>query len=165
MVLLAAGGCSAEGLPNSDGLEWGPADARVYLQNGLQEYARPGGGSSGLLIDHGGKILPSSNLYTIWWGTQSAFPADAVAGLDALLQGFNGSSLLGVARQYMRGGSVASNYVASDYVDTGSIPPSSPPTTAAIVSEACKTISAHGLVADANALYVVYTSNFPGRGN
>jgi hypothetical protein len=132
-------------------------NVHVSWQKGAQRQ----GGSASNLVDHGGRVLPSSNTYAIWWGTPSAFPADAQTGIDALFKGFNGSGLLGVAQQYMRGASVSSGF-HTNLTDSASSPPSRSPSTSTIVTEACKEITANGLTADPTAVYVVYTSNFPG---
>jgi hypothetical protein len=127
--------------------------------------ARPGGNTSGgNLIDHGGAVLPTDTTYAIWWGNSAAWPSDAQSGLDALLEGFEGTNFLSIANQYMRGGSTNSSFAGNLY-DAASSPPSRSPKTSAIVGEACKVLSANGLKPSATALYVVYTSNFPGHVN
>jgi hypothetical protein len=148
-----------EGTSQTDeALADGPADAHVQAQKG----AKPGGTSGGPLIDHGGTVLPASHVYTFWWGTQSAFPSDAKTGIAAMFEGLNGSALLSVANQYMRGGSTTTSYVSS-YDDTSSSPPTRSPSTSTIANEACHVINANGLTPDPDALYLVYTSNFPGH--
>jgi serine protease len=122
-----------------------------------------GSTSGGNLVDHGGKILPTSNTYAIWWGTQSAFPSDAKAGLDSLFGGLAGSSFLGVSSQYMRGGTSTSAF-HTNWVDT-SAPPGHGPNTATIVGEACTVIVQNGATPDPTGIYFVYTSNFPKGGN
>src|SRR5215472_11643898 len=78
---------NVQGRGNDDGAP--PADAHVHWQKD----AHGGGGSTGgNLIDHGGKVLPSSNTYAVWWGPPSAFPSDAQSGIDSMFQGFNGTS-------------------------------------------------------------------------
>jgi hypothetical protein len=137
----------------------GPPDAHVHWQKD----AKPGGGGGGgNLIDHGGKVLPASNVYTIWWGPPASFPSDAKSGIGSMFQGINGTSFLGVAKQYMRGSTTMTTSYVTSLDDTSSSPPSRGPSTSAIVSEACKVINANGLAADSTALYLVYTSNFPG---
>jgi hypothetical protein len=126
-----------------------------------QKGAKHGGGGGGNLIDHGGKVLSASHVFAIWWGDQAAFPADAKSGITAMFEGMNGSSLLGVADQYMRGSAISTSFVSS-YTDSSSSPPSRGPQTATIVNEACSVINANGLTPDTSALYLVYTSNFPG---
>jgi hypothetical protein len=132
--------------------------AHVHWQRGQAPQQQAGSTSN--LIDHGGRVLPVSNTYAIWWGTQSSFPSDAQSGIDTLFQGLNGTSFLAVANQYMRG-STATTSFHTNLVDT-SAPPSRGPSTTTIASEACKVIQANGLTPDPNAIYFVFTSNFPG---
>src|SRR5258708_38394416 len=82
-------------------------------QHAPDNRAHGGGGGGGNLVDHGGRVLPTSNTYAIWWGTQSAFPGHAKAGLASMFEGFNGTSFLGIGKQYMRGASVSTAYVSS----------------------------------------------------
>jgi hypothetical protein len=125
--------------------------------------ARPSSPSGGNLIDHGGKVLPTSNTYAIWWGTQSSFPSDAQVGLDSLFSGLNGSSILSVTDQYMRGATATTSF-HTNWVDT-SAPPGHGPNVGAIVGEACKVIGQNGELPDTTGVYFVYTSNFPRGGN
>jgi hypothetical protein len=115
--------------------------------------------SSGNLIDHGGKVLPSSNTYAIWWGNQAAFPTDAKSGIDALFEGLNGSAFFSVASQYMRG-AAQSTVFHTNWTDTSS-PPTHSPSVSNVVGEACKVITHNGMQPDSSAVYFVYTSNFP----
>lgn len=115
--------------------------------------------SNGPLLDHGGRVLSTSNTYAIWWGTQSAFPSDARTGIDNLFEGLNGSSFLGVADQYMRGSSVSSGF-HTNWIDT-STPPWHAPNVSTIVNEACKVLTRNGAKPDSTAIYFVYTSNMP----
>lgn len=115
--------------------------------------------SGGNLLDHGGKVLPASNTYAIWWGNQSAFPSDAKAGLDSLFGGLTGTSFLGISTQYMRGSTPASTFHVN-WTDTSS-PPNHGPNTSTIVGEACRVLQANGASPDSNGIYFVYTSNFP----
>ena len=130
LALILLAGCGAEGLPNGT-LELAPSDARAFLQRGYEEApsnAAGGRHGSSALVDHGGRILPASKVYAIWWGNQASFPADAQSGIDSLLSGWNGTTFLGVAQQYMRGASVSSAYVASNWIDSSS-PPNVGPST------------------------------------
>jgi hypothetical protein len=111
------------------------------------------------LIDHGGEIMPASSVYFIWWGTQASFPTDAMAGMDAVVQGLTGTSFLGVMKQYMRGSNI-STQLFNSAIDT-SAPPRRSPSTSTIVNEACKIINQKGVTPDPHALYTVITSNFP----
>jgi hypothetical protein len=123
--------------------------------------AKPGGGGGGgsNLIDHGGPVLPASKTYAIWWGTASAFPSDAQTGLDALFNGLNGTSFLGIAQQYMRTAAVSASF-GGNLFDSSS-PPSSSPSTSAILNEVVKVVGQGNL--NPNAIYFVYTSNFPSQ--
>jgi hypothetical protein len=143
----------------SDPLGSAPPTAHVLLQQGVAA-AAPAGAN---LVDHGGRVLPASDTVAIWWGPAGAFPADAQAGIDAFLQGLDGSLFLAVAQQYMRGAPVQSTFV-TNWSDP-SAPPRGSPSTATIVGEACKMILANGASPDPNAIYLVYTSNFPGNVN
>jgi hypothetical protein len=146
-----------------------PADAAGgTLQRGetmdkLPKHARNQSGG-GNMTDHGGRILPGSNIYYIWWGSVSVWPGDAYAGLTSLAGGFNGSAFMSdIFPQYMRGTGVSTNFVKSLY--DSSAPPAHGPSTSTIVNEACKAINANGLTADPTAVYVVLTSNFPKGAN
>lgn len=109
------------------------------------------------LVDHGGKTLPTSSTYAIWWGNQSDFPADAQSGLDSLFEGMTGSSFLGISSQYMRGSAPASTF-HTNWTDT-SAPPNQDPSISTIVNEACKVLTANGTTPDTDGIYFVYTSN------
>ena len=121
-----------------------------------QHAAKPTGAAP--LIDHGGTVLTASTTYAIWWGS-SGFPSDEQSAIPTLLQGFGGSSYLATADQYMRGGTATSAYV-HDYSDS-SAPPSHGPSVNTIVNEVASVLAAHSLRPDTNAIYFVYTSNFP----
>jgi hypothetical protein len=155
LFFILVAGCGAPGeLSESEQAvnENGPADAHVRMGKGQQK------ASGGNLVDHGGKVLSVSHTYAIWWGDPTAFPADS-SELTTLLGALNGSNYLAISNQYLRGGSASSAFVAS-YSDT-SAPPRRGPQTSTIVSEACSVINANGLTADPNALYAVFTSNYP----
>lgn len=139
-------------------------DDGVDAPEGLRfKDAKPSRSNSGNLIDHGGKVLPASNTYAIWWGTQASFPSDAQDGLTAFFNGLNGTSFLGVTNQYMRSDSATSTF-HTNWVDTSS-PPGHGPSVNAIVGEACKVIGQNGEQPDATGIYFIYTSNFPRGGN
>jgi len=125
--------------------------------------ARPSRPAAGNLIDHGGKILPVSHTYAIWWGDQAAFPSDAQDGLTSLFNGLSGSSILSVHNQYMRGGS-SSTLFHTNWTDT-SAPPRHGPNVSTIVGEACSVLLQNGELPDSTGVYFVYTSNFPKGGN
>jgi hypothetical protein len=125
---------------------------KTYEQTVVEGWATRNGGP---LVDHGGLVLPASKTYAIYWGPASGFASDLQSGMVSLLSGFNGSSYLGIAQQYMRGAAVSTAYMGSS-ADT-SAPPSKAPSTATIAAEVCKLYP----TPDPSALYIVFTSNTP----
>jgi hypothetical protein len=119
-----------------------------------------GGGHSvpAPLVYHGGKLLTSSTTYAIWWGPPSGFPSDASTGIETLLGGFNSSDYLAIANQYLS--QAATSRFGGSLFDS-SAPPTHSPTTTTIVSEVASVLADNGLSPDPNAIYLVYTSNFP----
>lgn len=138
-----------------------PVAASAAPLSGPHARAPKGGASSAPspLLYGGGKLVPTSTTYAIWWGPSSAFPADAQDGIETLLGGFGGSSYLAVADQYMPGGATASAFATSLF--DPSAPPSHGPNTATVVNEVAAVLARNGLSPSPNAVYLVYTSNFP----
>jgi hypothetical protein len=128
---------------------------RVLRQQGLTAAAEGGD-----LVDNGGRIVPVSHTYAIWWGDTGAFPADAQSGIDALLAGFDLTAFLYTTAQYSRG-NLPRSYFIGNWYDPSPPPPGSP-STQTIVNEACSVIAANGATPDPYAIYFVYTTNFPG---
>ena len=138
----------------------GPAEARASAGHSRGAKGGPHQSSTSNLIDHGGKILPASSTYAIWWGPQAGFPADAVAGMETLLAGFDKSHYLGIALQYMRGAtSISSSFKGS--LSDSSAPPSHQPQVSVIVNEVGKVLDSNKIAPDPNTVYFVYTSNNP----
>ena len=139
-----------------------PAEAGAGVSAGHSRAVKggPHQSTTSNLIDHGGKILPASSTYAIWWGPLSGFPSDAVNGMQTLLAGFNNSNYLGIALQYMRGASSISSSFRGSLYDA-SPPPNHQPQVSAIVSEVGGVLSRKGITPDPNAVYFVYTSNYP----
>jgi hypothetical protein len=114
--------------------------------------------SGGPLVDHGGKILPSSNTYAIWWGTASAWASDVEPGIGTFFSGLNGTSFLNTGTQYMRGASIGSSF-------KGSVSdPSAPPKKVSASTLGQEVAKMYGSSLDPNGIYFVYTSNFPKGG-
>jgi len=88
--------------------------------------AGPGGTQN--LIDHGGALLTTPHVYTIYWGSFS--PSDVKLGLADFFGGFGGSSYSNILTQYLRG---APN-PTSTYNELGADTTSSPPSTSPSVS-------------------------------
>ena len=138
----------------------GPASASSANGAHLKSPKGDGGNTTQpLLIDHLGKVLTSSTTYAIWWGPSSGFPSDSQAGITQLLQGFSGSNYLGIANQYMRGGTAGTSF--AENLSDSSAPPSHSPSTSTIATEVGHVLTTNGLSPDTNAVYLVYTSNFP----
>ncbi len=132
-----------------------PAQERPFKQTAAAEQATAPQAKILPLVDHGGAVLAASKTWAIYWGTPGNFPADLESGMASLLSGFNGSSYLGIAQQYMRGAGVSTFYAGA--VSDTSAPPASNPSTATIAAEVVKLFP----LPEANALYVVFTSNAP----
>ena len=113
--------------------------------------------TSSNLINRGGPVITSSHTYAIFWGPQSAWSSDTQSGLASLFGGFGGSNYLGIAAQYMPGGSINSAWQVAR-TDT-SAPPRrvSANTLGTEVQKEFPSI-------DSNGIYFVYTSNFPNGG-
>lgn len=131
----------------------------VVQSAGLHTKGSPRASTTSPLIDHGGKILPTSDTYAIWWGSSTAWSSDVEGGMATLFGGFNGTSFLNTGKQYMRGASIASVYKGSK-VDASSPPKKVNPNT--LGTEVAKE---YGTTLDPNGIYFVYTSNFPRGGN
>jgi hypothetical protein len=113
----------------------------------------------GNLIDHGGPVLVADTTYAIWWGPTSGWPSDTQTGINALFNGFNGTSFLGIANQYLRGGTATTSF-AGNFFDASN-PPSLVPSNATLAEEVCSVLNANGVFPSSNAIYFIYTSNFP----
>src|SRR5579862_2436368 len=118
-ILCVAGACAQD--TSATKVQGIPPGAAGTLQRGVAGDLAPASTSN--LIDHGGRVLPSSNIYYIWWGSQSAWPNDANPGLTALAAGLNGSNFMkDIFPQYMRGAGVSTGFMESLY-DSSSAPP------------------------------------------
>jgi hypothetical protein len=138
---------------------WVPASAStVSTPTGLRDRAHQATSSGGNLIDHGGPILPTSHTYALYWGSPSGWSSDVQSGIASLFGGFNGSNLLGIGHQYMRGAAIASAYEGSK-VDI-----STPPRKVSASNLGTEVAKVYGTSFDPNGIYFVYTSNFPKGG-
>ncbi len=107
------------------------------------------------LVDHGGLVLSASKTWAIYWGPSADFPSDLESGMATLLAGFDGSSYLGIAQQYMRGAAISTSYQGA--VHDTSAPPQSAPNANALGNEVCRYFP----TPDPDTLYLVFTSNAP----
>src|SRR5206468_3301507 len=132
-------------------------EPHVFLQRG---FARPGGGGSPNLIDHGGPVLPSSKSEAIFWGSSwsnTPFAGDKITGLDTFFGGFGGSKFAGTNTEYS-GITTAMAYIGH-VIDPTEPPARKALTVSQAVAEAC---SATGNNPDASAVYFLHTSTGAG---
>jgi len=114
---------------------------------------------------HGGKIMPTSNVQAIYWGTSWSGSNPKISGLASWYQGFGGSNYNKTSTEYTgSNGQVGSTskYVRSTVDNTAAANGSS---TGAILSEVCKEITSGQLTLDSsgNGYYPVYVDR--PRGN
>jgi hypothetical protein len=117
--------------------------------------------TSNNLIDHGGPVLPSANIYVVYWGNPSDFRSDLEDGLSKFFEGFGNSGYSNILTQYFRGALPPTAALAGTASDT-SAPPPHAPKVKTIVTEACKFT---GETVDPNGIYFVVTSNSPANAN
>jgi hypothetical protein len=121
-----------------------------------------GGTTQPPLVYHHGNVLSSSTTYAIFWGPTNQFPSDAETDLPLLLAGFSNSSYLAIANQYMIApATTATTTYGGKFSDTTTAPPAHAPAVSTIGNEVSSVLSANRLSVNQNAIYVVYTSNFP----
>jgi hypothetical protein len=152
MLLVAGlqalpGGASGDATANPHGLGYRGDPASVKAASGTSN-----------LVDHGGKVLPASNTYAIWWGSSGSWAPDVQSGMAILFNGLNHSNLLSIGLQYMRAAGISSSFQGS------TSDPSSPPrkvTPSILGSEILKLYN--GII-DPNGVYFVFTSTFPKGG-
>jgi hypothetical protein len=146
-------GESDEAVKGDNGLNGAPE--HVQLAKEYAHAARPGGGSSPLMTDHGGPVLVSTETAAIFWGNWSS-PGDKITGIDSFFQGWGDSGMAGDSTEY--GVGTTSTYLGH-FMDS-SAAPNKALTTAGAVAEACKIV---GNAPDANAVYFIYTSTGAGH--
>ncbi|HET7784889.1 MAG TPA: hypothetical protein VFL36_02885 [Myxococcales bacterium] len=119
----------------------------------------PGPGSGPDLVDRGGQVMPVARLYPVFWGAPADFPADAQAGIESLFKAAGASAVLAHLAQYFRGALASAPYAATLF--DPSAPPASEPTGAEVAAAACRALDAAAQGPATDALYVVFSSNFP----
>jgi len=144
-------------------------EPRIYWDR--DEYARrilaapPARGGSALLTLHGGNVLLTSKTATIFWGSSwsnATFAGDKITGLDQLYAGWSGSNYNAINTEYFgNNGQVTNSSSFLGHSIDATTPPSRALTVSQAVAEACKV---SGNNPDPNALYAIYTENFP-KGN
>ncbi len=109
---------------------------------------------------HGGKILQSTTVKAIFWGPSWATsPGDKITGLDSFYAGFHGSNYAKTTTEYSGyNGSIGTGSAYQGHlVDISTA--SGGGSTATILAEVCKQVTAGNIVVDAsgNGYYPVYT--------
>jgi len=75
------------------------------------------------LIDHGGLVLANPRVRLVFWGSNwnnLAFASDVIPGLESLYRGLNGSAVLGITNQYLRGAKATVSLDPNTVVDLSS---------------------------------------------
>jgi len=156
---IAAGGALAAVVAFAPAAAFGQHAAHATPGLHMRGAHRHSAGTGGNLIDNGGKVLPTSHTYAIFWGNPSAWSPDVESGLGTFFGGLNGSSFLNTGTQYMRGARIGSVYEGAK-VDTSAPPRKVQPST--LGAEVAKLF---GTSIDPSGIYFVFTSNFPKGGN
>ena len=109
---------------------------------------------------HGGVIMPSSNVYPIFWGTSwPSYSGDKETGIDSFYSGFNGSNYAKTSDEYTgSNGQVGPSNTSRVHVVDGSAATGGNQVTP-ILNEVCKEISNGAVPLDSsgNGYYPVYT--------
>jgi len=128
-------------------------------------YAKPGGGGGGgstLLVLHNGNVLTTSKVAAIFWGANwnnASFAGDVISGLDQFYAGWSGSNYNAINTEFYGNNGQITN--VSSYLGH-SIDATTPPSKALSVSQAVAEVcSMTGNNPDPNAMYAIYTQNYP----
>jgi len=111
------------------------------------------------LIDHGGTVAATTRTFALWWGDEKAFPPDARALLESLLQGLDGSAWLRTTDEYMRGAHATTSFAGSLF--DSSAPPAQDPAESEISDQACRSLDRSGIAPAAGDVVFVVSSVFP----
>jgi hypothetical protein len=141
------------------------APVRIHLtRDAAEEAARtPLARRTANMTWHGGTIMRSATVKSIFWGTKwgsSSFAGDKISGLDSFYSGFNLSHYADTSDEYTgSNGQVGSSiFTLAHVIDTSAA--SGGGSTSAILAEACKWFTGPN---DGTAYYAVYTDR--PRGN
>ena len=120
--------------------------------------------SSPNMTRHSGFAMPTTHIYSIYWGL--SFPtAGYSTAVDGFLSGIGSSTYNAVTTQYMPTSAANSMTFGKSFTDS-SVPPASSPTTASILAEVYKVVVTKGNgTIDPAGLYMVFTNNFPSKAN
>jgi hypothetical protein len=117
------------------------------------------------LVDSGGPVLATSKIYALWWGDPAAFPADAKAAVEGMLNDLNSSAYFANVTEYMRGAAPQTTFIRS-MSDASSTPPTDPsaieqPGAPLLARELCGILANENLEPDRSSIFLIYGSTFP----
>jgi hypothetical protein len=145
----------------------GAAEPHMFVAKGdpAGKPSRPGGGGSPLLYLHGGNVLVSPTIYSIWWGSQwnnATFAGDKITGMTAFFNGYSGTNFSATTAEYEGndGRFVSGQATFMGNTTDTSAPPSRALSTTGAVAEACKIANNNP---DPNAVYFIFTATGAGH--
>jgi hypothetical protein len=149
-----AGDAVAAADPNVVAAEETPSHIFLTREENEKAIARQPLARSPNMTYHGGVIMPSASVKTIFWGTSWSSSDPKIAGLQSFYEGFNQSDYAATSDEYTgSNGQVGLNaHFMSAVVDNSKA--SGGGSTSAILAEACKSFTGPY---DGNAYYAVYT--------
>ena len=118
-------------------------------------WAGPGGGGGQNLVNHGGPVIISAKVVSIFWGSEwgsQSNPTQLASDITAFFANFGSTGEYNVITQYS--GIQKTNLTNQYWVDT-----SNPPTNvtdSAVQGEVVKYLNAHTGVADSSTIYEVF---------
>jgi hypothetical protein len=121
-------------------------------------FARPGGGGGSNLVNHGGPVIHSARVVSIFWGPTWGTGADNTTAnhIIAFFNQFGTSSHYAVITQYYdSSGSIQTTSLGNTAWFDSSTPPTNV-TDSAIQGEVVKYLSQHNLTADPSTIYEVF---------
>jgi hypothetical protein len=157
---------SSKSAPQDLSIRSGPPMLGIHWARGFEpaarlREARPGGGKSPLMTDHGGKIMPTAVTESIFWGTTWGTPGDKISGMDSWYAGFGGSNYAKTSDEYTgsNGQVGASTSYDGSIIDLTAS--SSGANTSTILAEVCKKIPNPD--PSGNGYYAVYADTKRGH--
>lgn len=150
-ILLAFGatGVSAGG-PDP---QMAPLDAQGVVHARGGAHVAPASSNPNLAW-HGGQILTSSVVQSIFWGGSWGSPGDKISGLDKFYAGVGGSTYMNTNTEYTgTNGRVGAGVTFNGHVIDTSVAPRKAPSTSAVLAEVARTIANPV----ANGYYPVYS--------
>lgn len=134
------------------GVHW----SKGFEPNARAAQARTARTSSPLMLNHGGKIMPTATTQAIFWGTSwGSYSGDKITGIDSWYQGHGGSNYAKTVDEYSgtNGQVTATTTHLGHIVDTSASAGGG--STSVILNEVCKVVGTPD--ASGNGYYAVYT--------